>query len=115
VLPSVSFEDSLKAEEFSPDPGSFVFGSADFGVIHLEAAELEERLCLFFPEVLGSKPFQHFYRKAREGRAVHLDGGSYVDSVAVMRVDTAGVSTHFPLSSVSFCVRAGGTLEPKGV
>jgi len=32
-----------------------------------------------------------------------------------MRVDTAGVSTHFPLSSVSFCVRAGGTLEPKGV
>ncbi len=45
---------------------------------------------------------------------MHLDEGLFVDSVEVMRVDTAGVTTHFPLLGVSRA-RAGGTLEPKGV
>jgi hypothetical protein len=34
-----------------------------------------------------SKPFQSYYRRAREGRAVHLDESSFAESVAAMRID----------------------------
>jgi hypothetical protein len=54
-----------------------------------------------YSKAFVSKPFQHYYRKAMEGRAVHLDDGLYDDSVEAMRVDTIGVSTHSPLSGVS--------------
>jgi hypothetical protein len=52
------------------------------------AVELGERQRLSIPEALVSKPFQNYYRKAREGRAVHLDEGLYADFVASIRVDT---------------------------
>jgi hypothetical protein len=57
------------------------------------AVELRERLRLSIPEALVSKPFQHYYRKATEGRAVHLDEGLYADFVEAMRVDIANVTT----------------------
>jgi hypothetical protein len=74
---------------------------------------LGERLRLPFPEELVLKPFQHYYRKAREGRVVHLDEGLYVDSVAAMRVDIASVTTYFPLSGVSPVSEPGEPLSPK--
>jgi hypothetical protein len=52
---------------------------------------------------------------AREGQAMHLDEGLYVDFVAAMRVDTAGGTPHFPLSSNSLAPEPRGTFEPKGV
>jgi hypothetical protein len=66
---------------------------------------------LSIPEVLVSKSFEQYYRKAREGQAMHLDEGLFVDFVEVMRVNTAGVTTHFPLSGISLAP-AGGILEP---
>jgi hypothetical protein len=50
------------------------------------AAELGERLCSSTPVTLVSKPFQSYYRKAREGRALQLDASVFADSVAALRL-----------------------------
>lgn len=49
-----------------------------------------ERLCLSTPALSVSKPFQSYYRRAREGRAVHLDESPFAESVAAMRIDIVG-------------------------
>jgi hypothetical protein len=74
---------------------------------------LGERLCLSIVEVLVSKPFQQYYRKIKKGRAMHLDEGLFADSMEAMRVDTAGVTTHFPLLGVSPAKELGEPLSPK--
>jgi hypothetical protein len=53
------------------------------------ATEFIERLrsfFFFFLVSLISKPFQKYYRKAREGRSVQLDENLFVASVAAMRL-----------------------------
>jgi hypothetical protein len=44
---------------------------------------------------------------------MHLDEGLFVDFVEVMRVNTAGVTTHFPLSGISLAPEPGESLSPK--
>jgi hypothetical protein len=44
---------------------------------------------------------------------MHLDEGLFADSMEAMRVDTAGVTTHFPLLGVSPAKELGEPLSPK--
>jgi hypothetical protein len=46
------------------------------------------------------KPFQNYYRKAREGRAVQMDEGLFLESMVAMRLGFTG-GIPFPLSSHS--------------
>jgi hypothetical protein len=85
-MSSASLEGSLRSEGPSPasvsngvvsielriQPTSIRQNSLLFGDLYSGAIELGERICLI-PTSLVSKPFQSYYRKAREGRAVHLD------------------------------------------
>jgi hypothetical protein len=94
---SASLEASLKPEESSPAPVHlFSSGSSS------RAAEVGERLRLSSPMASISKPFQNYFRKAREGRAMKMDECLFYDYVASMRLDFAG-RIPFPLS--------GATLE----
>jgi len=96
---TVSLEASLKFEGSALAPVHLFPGGSSSG-----AVELGERLRLSCPVAFTSKPFQKYYRKAREGRVVKMDERLFSDSVAVMRLDfTDGI--HFPLS--------GATLEPE--
>jgi hypothetical protein len=47
---------------------------------------LRERLCSSFSVSLISKPFQKYYRKAREGRSMHLEKDLFAKSIAAMRL-----------------------------
>jgi hypothetical protein len=49
-------------------------------------AELGERLCSSASVSLLSKPFQKYYRNAREGRSGHLDENLAAESMAAMRL-----------------------------
>jgi hypothetical protein len=51
---------------------------------------LGERLRLSTPALSVSKPFQSYYRKAREGRAVHLDESLFAEFVVAMMIDIDG-------------------------
>lgn len=50
------------------------------------ATELRENLCSYFYVLPISKPFQKYYRKAREGRSVQLEDNLFAESVARMRL-----------------------------
>jgi hypothetical protein len=54
------------------------------------ASELGERLRFSSPALLVSKPFQSYYRRAREGRSVQLDENLFVETMAAMRTDIVG-------------------------
>jgi hypothetical protein len=46
---------------------------------------LGKRLRSSSPVLLDSKPFQKYYRKAREARKVHLDENFFADSMEAFR------------------------------
>jgi hypothetical protein len=82
---TTSLEASLKPEGSSPIPVHLFSNGSSLG-----AAELGERLCLSHPVASISKPFQNYYKKAREGRAVQMDEGLFSEFVAAVRLDFAG-------------------------
>lgn len=61
---------------------SFLFDDTYLGV-----TDLGERICLSTPASLVSKSFQSYYRKGREGRAMHLNEILVAESVAALRID----------------------------
>jgi hypothetical protein len=65
---SASLEASLNLEASSLALVHLFFGGSSSRV-----AEVGERLHLYCPMALISKPFYNYYRKAREGRAVKMD------------------------------------------
>jgi hypothetical protein len=76
----VSLEASLKPVGPAPAPVHlFPGGSSSWAV------ELGERIHLSRPMASTSKPFQKYYRKAREGQAVKMDERLFSDYVAAMR------------------------------
>jgi hypothetical protein len=49
------------------------------------AAKLGKRLCFSSSVLSNSKPFQKYYRKAREVKKVHMDENFFVDSMEALR------------------------------
>jgi hypothetical protein len=49
------------------------------------AAELVKSLRPSFPVLSNSKPFQKYYRKAREARKAHMDENLFADSMDALR------------------------------
>jgi hypothetical protein len=86
---------TLKPEGSSPAPVHLFSCGSSSG-----AAKLGERLHRSRPMALILKPFQNYYRKAREGRAVQMDEGLFLESMVAMRLGFTG-GIPFPLSSHS--------------
>lgn len=103
TLSSASLEVSLRPEVFFLALVGFGDGSVEqqiqsistrqkpFSLVTFSSAsELGERLRFSSPELLVFKPFQSYYRRAREGRSVQLDESLFVETMAAMRTDIVG-------------------------
>jgi hypothetical protein len=62
--------------------------------------ELGERLRFSSPVLLVSKPFQSYYKRAREGRAMHLDESLFVEMMATMGTNIVGETKSLQRSTV---------------
>jgi hypothetical protein len=96
MLSSASLDVPLKSEASSPAPVGFGVGSVEHRIQSTStrqesfssgdsfsgAAALGERLRLSTTASSVSKSFQSYYRRAREGRAMHLDESLFAESVA---------------------------------
>jgi hypothetical protein len=56
--------------------------------------------------LLVSNPFQSYYKRAREGRAVHLDESLFAETVAAMRTDIVGETKSLQHSKVEDPMKA---------
>jgi hypothetical protein len=53
-----------------------------------------------YSSVVVSKPFQSYYRRAREGRAVHLDESLFAETMAAMRTNIVNETKSLQRSKV---------------